>query len=264
MEQGTKKSKLKIIIPVVVAIVIIAVVIVIIPKGKMSKEKMLAVANDIKLEDFESEIKSNQTRAKEKYINNCYIITGYIQDFQDNSIIIYDSDNYYSDTHRTKIKANLLKKDIKLLDKNQKVTIVGKISNIDFSKEDSIVGGARFDYDVANIEMKNAYINKDIFEITGVVDVSDEYKLVSSYSGKIGKTKRELKEWYCHIGDYDITEFAETKNFVNDRVEKNIVFGTEITDGNSVTITGKVFNITSNNAKYQIKDLKSIKVNAEN
>ena len=246
-----KKSKLKIIIPIVIAIVILAVVIVIMPKGKMSKEEMLEVAQELNITEFTNTINDNILKAKETYNGNIYRYTGFVSNIETNYAEIGN------------IKVYLDKESLKTLNKNQKVEVVGKLENIDAEEEQKSVAGTTYEETKFTGEMKNAYIKNDIFEITGIVDVADEYKLVSSYSGKISETKRELKEWYCHIGNYDITEFSETKNFVNNIVEKNIVLGTEITDGNSVTITGKVFNITSNNAKYQIKDLKTIKVNAE-
>lgn len=149
MEEKKKKSKLKIIIPI--AIIVIAVVIgIIVVASKnnntnilgLSNEQMIEKAEDLTLKKFNETLESSSVKAKEHYVGNIYKITDYITDINDD-YIIFTKDN-------TKFKIYLPHEEIAKLTKNKKVTIVGKLDNINYESKANPI----------NVEVKNAFVTK--------------------------------------------------------------------------------------------------------
>lgn len=256
MEQEKKKLNLKIIISVALILVVAIIGIVILTNGKMSKEKMLEIAKDLSFTELNNEIKENKSRANEKYSGNVYIITGYVKDFDNKTITLYDTGN-------TIIKATISKDEINSLDKGQKVTIVGKIDKFEFTEEKESVAGATYTTNTYIAEMKNAYIENDVFVIDGIIEIPDESYLLRDINGKTSWKKHSIDEWYCCINNYDITEFAETKNFTTKEEQASVIAGTTLKNKDVISVKGKIIKeshkIGTKQMEYKIKDLEIIK-----
>ena len=260
MKQEKKKNPKLIII---IAIVVVAVIIGIIALASgnkenqqakiMTKEEMLK-QNSIFLDlpSLDSELNENLARTKEKYK------TGTIYKFEGFVNSIYDS---YIELHSGNLilYVYLPVEEIKLLDKQQKIGIVGKLSNIDIKEQEKMSYGYSYTEKNTIVTFDNSYIMQDTFEITGTVNIPKPASIFTP----------PISDWYCNIDvgttskvRYDITEYAKEKSFTN----PSIVNGITLENGNNVTITGKVFlygetNSVGNKMNYIIKDLKSIKVN---
>lgn len=131
MESGTKKSKLKIIIPIVIAIVVIAVVVGIVIIKERGESSIKAPEN-IEVLDWEKAINEygeNPARAQEKYKGNWYEYTGVVTDLYTNkcnmsSIVTLNYYNY-------KIEVTFKDKEaLKTLNKGDELTIIGKLTTI--------------------------------------------------------------------------------------------------------------------------------------
>lgn len=266
MEKEKKSNKSKIIIPVAIVIVILVVLGIVFFTGKMSKEKMLSVAEELNFTDFNKNVQENQTRAKETYSKNVYKVTGYVENIENDYIVLYDFDAQYG--YSPKINAYLPKEDIKQIEKNQKITIIGKLDNIEYKTEPRMVGGMSYSTNYGTGEMKTAYLLEDTFEITGIATIPDLNYYFRSTTGKISVEKHEAKDWYCSIGSYDITEFGEERNFTENGA--SIIAGTTINNKDTVVLNGKILgynltNSTGHSTKYKITEIKSIAVKqAEN
>lgn len=245
------KNNLKIIIPIVLIITII--IIILVANNKMSKKDMLDIAKELTFQDINEEMENNQTRAKEKYIGNVYLITGYIKEFNDNKIILKDTGN-------SEIVVTLSKEEIINLDNGQKVMIVGKFNDFKSNKETKQLGGGSYTEETYTLYMKNAYIEKDNFTITGTISIPElQYYLYSHITGKQTLEKHTIDEWYCSVDGIDITDFAETKKFTTNENEKSTISNVSVKDGDTVTIKGKIIKEVHKRGteefSYKIKDL---------
>ena len=118
-----------------------------------SKEAMLEKATKLSVKDLRKELYDNFKTAKEKYEGNVYEISAGIISIEEKYAKIelhnIDVDReylevYFSDEDLTKMKAN------------QKITFVGKITNITKNSDNNI-----------EIKIKNAYYVSDIIEVSG-------------------------------------------------------------------------------------------------
>ena len=248
-----KKLNLKIIIPIVVVTIAVMVIAIVISNKKMSKSDMLAVAEELSFEDLNEEMTNNQTRAKEKYIGNVYLITGYVKEFNGNNVVIHDTGN-------AEVIATLAKQEINMLDKGQKVAIVGKFNDFEYNEETKPLGAGSYTQKTYTLKMKNAYIEKDIFTITGTVEIPDKYYyLYSSITGKRTYETHDISEWYCSVNGCDITEFAEVKKFTTSENEESTILNVSLKDDDIVTIKGKIIKeihkIGAKELSYKVKDL---------
>lgn len=134
MEQTKKSNKLKIIIPAIIVILAIAgIVIGILAAGgiektpkKMSKEEMLKVAKPITNEQILDDFEVNEKNAKDKYKGSIYTYTGVVKEIGDDYVAL-DKGTSYMGNHK---KIYLSDTELKSLRKEEKITVVGKISGI--------------------------------------------------------------------------------------------------------------------------------------
>lgn len=245
------KKFLKIIIPIVLIITI--VIIILVANSKMSKKDMLYIAKELTFQEINEEMENNQTRAKEKYIGNVYLITGYIKEFKGNNIILEDNGN-------SDIIVTLSKEEIMNLDNGQKVMIVGKFNDFKSNKETKQIGDGSYTEETYTLYMKNAYIEKDNFTITGTISIPElQYYLYSYITGKQTLEKHTIDEWYCSVNGIDITDFAGTKKFTTNENEESTISNVSVKDGDTVTIKGKIIKASHQRGTkeflYKIKDL---------
>ena len=127
MEQEKKKSKLKIIIPIVAVVIVAVVGILVFTNGGMSKDKMLEVAEELNETTFVEDIRGNQARAKEQYNNKVFTYTTYVASIESNYVIMGKGN--------CQIKVYLNNEDTKRIEVGQRVKVVGKLDNIQLEKE---------------------------------------------------------------------------------------------------------------------------------
>lgn len=250
------KDKLKIIVSISILIIAIICIVFFAMNKKMSKDEMLNISQKIELQEFNKDVIENKERAKDKYEKNIYEITGFITDIADKTIVVEDNNS--------KFVAYVSKEDIKKIDKNQKISIVGKVEKIDIEEKENMVAGNQYKTTKAVAELRNACIIEDTFEIVGTIVIPEKkYYLYDSVTKKNTLSTRKETEWYCSIDKkYDITDFAETKKFAEDG--ESIVAGVSVKDKEIVKFTGKIIrNIKRNSAgvesTYDVKELKIIK-----
>lgn len=244
--------KKKVIIIVCILVVLLICLGSLLINCKISKDKMIDMAKELEMQEFNKEVIENIERAKDKYIKNIYEITGFVTDISDNTIVVEENNS--------KMVVCIKKEDIKKIDKNQKITLVGKIEDIKVEEK----SGDKYKITKAVATMKNAYITKDTFEISGTVVIPEkEHYIWDSVSKKSTTISMKEEDWYCNVdGKYNLTEFAETKKFADEG--ESIIAGATLNNKQIIIFSGKIIrNIKRNSAGvetvYDVKELKIIK-----
>lgn len=128
-----KSSKIAIIIAIVAVLAIVGIIIGIVVTGgnentprKMSKEEMLKVAKPITNKQIVADFEVNEKNARDKYKDNIFTYTGIVKEVGDNFVAL-DNAKMYSNDHK---EIYLSDAELKTLQKDEKITVVGKIKSI--------------------------------------------------------------------------------------------------------------------------------------
>ena len=207
--------KIKILLTVIIiAIILIIIVIIAIPK-EMTKDKMLEVAQELDFGQLNEEIDDNIVRVKEKYEGNIYKYSSYIEEIYADYVEIGG------------FKVYLTKDELKMLNKGEKITIVGKVNKIDIDENyNTRTIGTISDCKFVG-EMKNAYFVDKTFTITGNFRVTDS------------SLKRYGYKDYSI--DTTITEYVHTNESISKAryyFEKGNFNEDEIVEGDKIQIIG--------------------------
>lgn len=270
-----KNLKLMIIIAiVVVAIIGIIGIVVLTSVSKknqqekvMSKEEMLEVAEELKFNEVVENMKENQIRAQEKYIENIYKFNCFVSSIENNYIIYQGDENEYLE-----MKIYLNDEELKKINKGDGITIVGKINNLGYSKKTSMM------LEYIECEVKNAYvISEDTLEITGTINGIKEKKLTAyTYSLPNNIVCERLErhgeftdiiygddQWECKIytneGAYDLTDCVPKKNRKFKDEGKTTIDNVKVENGDKVTIVGKAKEEHGIKKITEIKLIKKVK-----
>ncbi len=241
----SKKKVIAILIIVLTIVLIIVGTIAIIIRGNSSKEKLLEKANELNLEEAKEDLYANYSTAKDKYINNVYKVEATIHRIDEKFVELIVYQKHESVEGETSgyasgdviIKAKLDKEDTNKIVVGQKITILGKINEVD----------KNWTYDLI---MKKAYLLDDYCEYEGKITIPTKIY----YQGTYGSSRIETKyhnddEWYARIGNYKIDSqefdkksFSKTES-VSDQNEPSVLKGKEVKYGDVVKIRGKlIFN----------------------
>ena len=149
--------------------------------GKVSKEEMLKNAQEIDIIDLLEDYGENSVRAKETHVGKTYTVTGYIFDIKDDYVILTESRGYSSNFGLSSLHVYLSKDELTSLNANNRITVVGKIDEIDIDN----VKGTSLPY----YKMNNAYCVYNEYEITGEVisieknNTGDTYYWINDENG---------------------------------------------------------------------------------
>ncbi len=203
----------------------------------MSKEEMIKESKSLNGKQLYKDLTSNFKSAKEKYEGNIYKISAGVISVEEKFAKIELSD---IDFDKDYLEVHFNSDDLNKLKKGQKITFVGKISNITNSNNNF------------NVKIKKAYYIDDIIEITGQVNYHKadslmiDYCYLDVYFDDKEKTKYDLGNFTKYIS----TNFAE-------------ISGKKIKNGDTITIKAKVEE-KDNNTAYddiwtvtEIKDIKA-------
>lgn len=252
MEQKKKKSKLMIIIPIAIVIIVVVGIVVFMNKT-MSKEEMLSIAKELNYQNFSEEMKTNQSRAKEEYNNKIVTFESYVSSIDNNYITLADGN----------IKVYLKNEDIKKIDVDQKIEVVGKLQNAQFKGEEKTIAGTTYTDNSCIAEMKQAYLIKDTFEITGTakVDTSLFYDLPD----------KKGVDYYCYINTGNARVVLLEYISIEQQIDpKNVYKGIKLNDvdinaESTITVVGKIVLCTNGRGetkgKAMLKDIESITIN---
>lgn len=204
----------------------------------MSKENMIEKASMLNVKTLKNDLKSNFKNAKEKYEGNIYEISAGVISVEDNYAKV---ELYNVDVTSSYLEVYFSSDDLKKIKANQKITFVGKLSNITKDSDDHF-----------NVKIKNAYYISDIIEVTGTVRFHDE---------TAGTRK------YCYLYDYyddnNKTTYQLTDLTTINSYSKATINGIEVENNDKITIKVKAVE-TDNNTAYDdhwtVTEIESIEV----
>lgn len=221
---------------------LLLVIIIILLTGcnNISKEDMINKSTKLDLHTLTSDLDSNYKNAKEKYENNIYSITAGVISVEEKyaKIELYTMDDVddYLEVHFNDSDLNQLKA-------GQKIEFVGKIKNITKKGE----------YENYIINISNAYYLTDVVEISGIIEA--HYGLNTCSLSLINYWGDEDNDEY--------TTYELDKVISYGSCYKTKIKGTELKDGDNITIKGKVIetdNDTADDDDWTITEIESIKV----
>jgi uncharacterized protein YdeI (BOF family) len=206
----------------------------------MSKDDMLAIADEVNLTDIETDLSDNRARAEATYIGNTYIASGFVLEIESDYCEIISSYNYIT----FRLRAYIPKDDLIEISPDNKITIVGTIDKFDV--EQSTVNGTTHDNEY--VEMQNAYYVGDIHEITGNVYVMNSFISIPN-----GNKSGSIDDLYFYIADENSIRYKLPDNAIS-----NFERGR---DGTSATVLG--VNINFNNGTASLSSTDTITVSGQ-
>ena len=130
--------------------------------GKESKDDMLKKATKTTNQQLGDELHENVARAKEKYVGKYFSVTGLVANIHEDHIdICAGADN----VEYGLLSAYLPKDELISVQKSSLITVIGKIDELVTEKK-SFEG---IDYEVHSFVMKNAYIEKNEYTVSGTI-----------------------------------------------------------------------------------------------
>ena len=123
------------------------------PSSGMTKEEMLEQAENSDLKELYEIISANKIKAEEELTGKIYCFNGYVNEIESDYIVL----SYYGNT----IVVYLPKDDIINLVKDQEIAVVGELGKVGYEDNSS------WYISYGGCELINAYVAKDIYEITG-------------------------------------------------------------------------------------------------
>lgn len=179
---------------------------------RMSKDEMLAVAEEYTAGDIQNDSIENIARAKQKYCNKTILLSGTVRNIQEDYIelsAIYSA-NYIIDVY-------LSLDELVLMEQGQAITVVGTTTDeiIDASEN---VADCTFDY--RHYQMPDAYLVKDTIEVTGILKgVSNSY--APAFNIQIGESNVLKLIYFAENVDTSTLEYGQEITFVAKAISKN-------------------------------------------
>ena len=207
----------------------------------MSKEEMLAIAEEYTVIDINNESNKNLARAKQKYCNKTILLTGVVYDILEDHVELLTSNYKYNNSHFVDVYLPL--DELVLMESGQRITVVGTITDdiIDVSKS---VGQSTFNY--KHYQMHNAYFVNDIYELTGTLRFY--YMEYMDSNGKIHSRDGLPEAWVIGLAESD--DSGVIRYHMEDSIPVNHVVGQTMTtvtfcdqklrNYSKITVSGKI------------------------
>jgi len=150
-------------------ILLVAIIVLSLTGCTISKERMLEKSKKIYVDELREELEVNFKKAKKKYKGNIYEIdAGVISIEEDFAKIALGDYGFYDKEY---LEVHFKDKDLEKLKVGERITFVGKISDI--SKEDNYI----------KVKIKKAHYISNIMKITGYFKKSYEEHCFSTLGG---------------------------------------------------------------------------------
>ena len=214
-----------------------------------SKEDMLAVASKLDNVQFFNDVRNNPLTAEDKYLNNYYIISGYVDSVEKDCAKFSNGFTVY-----------LNDEELKKINKFEKVEIVGEMISLANEEVNKVVGGTTSSATKVVAEVRNAYITNNTFEVTG--KISMYYMDLLDYNGKTHTRTGEEDAWWLVIDDgvceYHLEDAVLVEHHPGKDVTGITIDGTEVKNKDTITISGKLLKV---NDELRMSDIKLVSAN---
>ena len=179
---------------------------------KMSKDEMLAVAEEYTATDIQNDSIDNIARAKMKYCNKTILLSGTVRNIQEDYIELSASyaANYMIDVY-------LPLEELVLLEQGQYITVVGTTTDEIIDASENV---AEYTFDYSHYQMPVAYFVKDTIEVTGILKgVSSSY--APAFNIQIGNSNVLKLIYFAEGVDTSALEYGQEITFTAKAVSKN-------------------------------------------
>lgn len=179
---------------------------------KMSKDEMLAIAEEYTAGDIQNDSIENIARAKQKYCNKTILLSGTVRNIQEDYIELSAmySANYIIDVY-------LPIDELVMLEQGQYITVVGTTTDEIIDASENV---AEYTFDYSHYQMPDAYFVKDTLEVTGILKgVSNSY--APAFNIQIGESNVLKLIYFAESVDTSTLEYGQEITFVAKAVSKN-------------------------------------------
>ena len=179
---------------------------------KMTKEEMLAIAEEYTAGNIQNDSIENIARAKMKYCNKTILLSGTVRSIQEDYIELSASygANYMIDVY-------LPLEELVLLEQGQYITVVGTTTDEIIDASENV---AEYTFDYSHYQMPDAYFVKDTLEVTGILKgVSNSY--APAFNIQIGESNVLKLIYFAESVDTSTLEYGQEITFVAKAVSKN-------------------------------------------
>ena len=172
---------------------------------KMSKDEMLAIAEEYTATNLQNDSIENIVRAKQKYCNKTILFSGTITNIQEDHIEVsaISGSNYMMDVY-------LSIDELVELEDGQYITVVGTTTD-EIKDSSQSVGGTTFRF--KHYQMPVAYFVKDTLELTGILKgVNSSYN--PAFNIQIGESNVLKLIYFAESVDTSTLKFGQKITFV--------------------------------------------------
>ena len=164
----------------------------------MTKDEMLAIAEEYSASDIQSDSLNNIVSAKQKYCNKTISISGAVRKIKENFIELsagYAS-NYIIDVY-------LSAEELVTLKEGQVITIVGTTTDEIIEASESV---AQYSLNYSHYQMPTAYLVKDKVDITGIL-IGVNSSFAPAFNIEIGNSNKWDLIYFADDIDTSTLEF---------------------------------------------------------
>ncbi|MBR4858980.1 MAG: hypothetical protein IKU08_07325 [Clostridia bacterium] len=181
----------------------------------LTKEEMIAVAEEFSASDIQNDSIQNIVSAKQKYCNKTILLSGTVRSIQEDYIELSASygSNYIIDVY-------LSLEELVLLEQGQYITVVGTTTDEIIDSSESV---AEYTFDYSHYQMPVAYLVKDKIEVTGILKGAN-YSYKPAYNIKIGESNVLNLIYFAEAVDTSTLENGQEITFAAKAISKNNVW----------------------------------------
>ena len=182
----------------------------------MTKDEMLAIAEEYSATDVQNDSIENIVSAKQKYCNKTLLLSGTVREIKETHIELSAaySSNYIIDVY---LKTDELTK----LQSGQSIQVVGTTTDEIINAKENV---AEYTFDYSHYQMTTAYLVRDTVEMTGVLKGTN-YSYKPAYNIKIGDSDYLKLIYFADTVDTSTIENGQEIKFSAKAIYKNNSWG---------------------------------------
>ncbi len=194
-----------------------------------SMEDMLAVAQPVTYGELLNALQENRLRAQDTYQGNTYLYTECVTAIEDD----------YAELSGT-VKVYLPRDTLAGLNVDQRIQVVGVIDTIDLAEQSSTAAGYEFQSSAPAVELRDAYVVTDTFEVTGPIEM--RYMDLYNQYGQLlevqtGLASAWLFEMDTDIGEIDLAPAIPVEHVLGQNISQLYIGDQLVSNGDTVTIS---------------------------
>lgn len=178
----------------------------------MSKDEILASAEEYKCTDIQNDSIDNIVRAKQKYCNKTLLLSGTVRSIEEDHI---ELSSFYGANYMVDVYLSV--DELVLLENGQAITVVGTTTDEVIDSSENV---AEYTFNYSHYQMPAAYLVKETIEVTGILKgVNNSY--APAFNIQIGESSVLKLIYFADSVDTDALEFGQEIRFSAKAINKN-------------------------------------------